>query len=234
MEEIIDVIKICKKCSTEKNISDFYKNSNKCKSCEIKRVKEYIRKNKQKVSDNRKARYLKNREIELMKKSEYDIKNRESINEKARKKYNPEKASKYYLKNKERIRKKNKEWIEKNKEYFREANNKNTTKWLKNNPHVVVWRQILYRTIRKFNKIKESSTQKILGYSALDLKNHIENLFTEGMSWHNWGEWHIDHIIPLNSFDSETPIHIVNSLSNLRPLWAEENLKRARKYAKSD
>lgn len=92
-----------------------------------------------------------------------------------------------------------------------------------------MWRQILYRTIRKFGKIKESSTQEILGYSASDLKYHIENLFTEGMSWKNWGEWHIDHIIPLHSFDKETPIHIVNSLSNLRPLWAEENLKRSKK-----
>ena len=33
----------------------------------------------------------------------------------------------------------------------------------------------------------------MLGYSALDLKNHLEFLFTDGMSWNNYGEWHIDH-----------------------------------------
>jgi hypothetical protein len=54
-------------------------------------------------------------------------------------------------------------------------------------------------------------------------------LFVEGMTWDNWGEWHIDHIIPLNTFDKDTPIEVVNSLDNLRPLWAKENLKRSKK-----
>lgn len=39
------------------------------------------------------------------------------------------------------------------------------------------------------------------------------------MSWDNYGEWHIDHIKPLTKFDKDTPIHIVNALSNLQPLW---------------
>ena len=40
------------------------------------------------------------------------------------------------------------------------------------------------------------------------------------MSWDNYGEWHIDHIKPLTLFDDNTPIHVVNALSNLQPLWA--------------
>jgi hypothetical protein len=40
---------------------------------------------------------------------------------------------------------------------------------------------------------------------------------------------HIDHIKPLCTFSSDTPVNIVNSLENLRPLWAEDNLKR-KKY----
>ena len=39
------------------------------------------------------------------------------------------------------------------------------------------------------------------------------------MSWDNYGEWHIDHIKPLTKFDKDTPIHIVNALNNLQPLW---------------
>lgn len=222
-------MKVCKKCGIEKDVEEFYSNYNSCKSCEIERVKNYINNNKEKISKKRKERYTKNREIELKKKRDYDNKNRETIREKARKRYNPEKAKEYYLNNKEIILKRNKEWIENNKEYFRYLNSENTKKWLKNNPHVVVWRQILYRTVRSFGKVKESSTQDILGYTADELKIHIESLFVNGMSWDNWGEWHIDHIIPLNFFDKETPIHIVNSLSNLRPLWAEENLKRSKK-----
>ena len=33
--------KVCKKCEVVKDICDFYKNSNSCKSCDIERVKVY-------------------------------------------------------------------------------------------------------------------------------------------------------------------------------------------------
>ena len=66
-------------------------------------------------------------------------------------------------------------------------------------------------------------SKPLLGYSALELKTHIELLFLEGMTWENYGDWHIDHIRMVSTFDKETPISIVNSLDNLRPLWAEDN-----------
>ena len=68
-----------------------------------------------------------------------------------------------------------------------------------------------FRVFVRFNDGRES---------MIDLKNYIESLFTEGMSWDNYGEWHIDHITQVISFDKETPSNIVNALSNLRPLWA--------------
>ena len=40
----------------------------------------------------------------------------------------------------------------------------------------------------------------MLGYSSNDLKIHMELLFSDGMSWENWGEWHIDHKIPVSKF----------------------------------
>jgi hypothetical protein len=40
------------------------------------------------------------------------------------------------------------------------------------------------------------------------------------MSWENYGEWHIDHIRPLSSFEPDTPVSIVCALDNLQPLWA--------------
>ena len=61
----------------------------------------------------------------------------------------------------------------------------------------------------------------MLGYSSVELKNHLEKLFTKEMNWSNYGEWHVDHIKPLYTFDKKTPPSIVNSLSNLRPLWAK-------------
>ena len=78
---------------------------------------------------------------------------------------------------------------------------------------------------------KTKSTSVILGYTANDLKQHIESQFAKGMSWDNYGEWHIDHIIPIArmvEFGITDP-SIVNSLDNLQPLWAEDNLSKGAK-----
>ena len=60
-----------------------------------------------------------------------------------------------------------------------------------------------------------------------ELMKHIEGLFDLGMSWENYGKWHIDHIIPIAAF-SYTSTHDAEfkkcwSINNLRPLWAKEN-----------
>jgi len=71
------------------------------------------------------------------------------------------------------------------------------------------------------------SWQSILGYTINDLKRHLESLFVEGMSWNNFGEWHIDHIIPKSFFQYEKPEDVEFqycwSLDNLQPLWAIDN-----------
>ena len=79
-------------------------------------------------------------------------------------------------------------------------------------------------------KNKENKTIKYLKYSAIDLKIHIENLFEEGMNWENHGEFHIDHIKPISSFDIDSEPSEINALSNLRPLWALDNLSKGSKY----
>lgn len=70
----------------------------------------------------------------------------------------------------------------------------------------------------------------ILGYSGEEFKKHIENLFKEGMTWANHGRWHIDHVIPKRSFDysdiNDPKVRECWALSNLKPIWAEENLKK--------
>ena len=97
------------------------------------------------------------------------------------------------------------------------------------NPHVLAWRSILTNSLKRLGKKKEDETIELLGYSSIQLKEYIERLFTEGMSWENYGEWHIDHIKPVSKFDSDTPVDIVNSLENLQPLWAFDNLSKGNK-----
>lgn len=77
--------------------------------------------------------------------------------------------------------------------------------------------------------IKEGKTNEVLGYSAKELKESIEKKFTNGMTWENWGKWHIDHIKPVSSFDKSEKMSIINSLDNLQPLWAQDNLKKSNK-----
>jgi hypothetical protein len=54
----------------------------------------------------------------------------------------------------------------------------------------------------------------------MELKQHLESLFTKDMSWDNYGEWHIEHIKDVVLFDKETLPSVVNALSNLKPMWA--------------
>jgi len=51
--------------------------------------------------------------------------------------------------------------------------------------------------IRKSIVDKMGKTTDILGCSFDEVRKHISNQFREGMSWDNYGEWHIDHIKPL-------------------------------------
>jgi transketolase len=95
-----------------------------------------------------------------------------------------------------------------------------------NNPHIVAWRSTLKLAITRLGGKKENSTIELLGYSAEDLKSHMNRLFKENMSWENWGEWHVDHIIPVSKFDPNTPMSVVNALDNLQPLWAFDNLSK--------
>jgi hypothetical protein len=118
----------------------------------------------------------------------------------------------------------NRETINLNKAKYRENNPDKIkvaqTNWRLKNPHNIAFRNLLKNSLIRLGKFKEGHTIELLGYSALELKQHLESLFTEGMSWDNYGEWHIDHKKPVASFDKDTPMNIVNALSNLQPLWA--------------
>ena len=77
---------------------------------------------------------------------------------------------------------------------------------------------------------QNSSWQEVLGFSLNKLKAHLEIQFSEGMSWDNYGEWHIDHIKPIAFFCfnniTDQDFKDCWALQNLRPLWASENVRR--------
>ena len=83
----------------------------------------------------------------------------------------------------------------------------------------------------KSKAIKSNSTLKLVGCTIEEYKQHIESQFSEGMSWDNHGEWHIDHIKPISSFDITKEDEQLKAFhySNCRPLWAKDNLKKGAK-----
>jgi hypothetical protein len=91
--------------------------------------------------------------------------------------------------------------------------------------------------VKSFLKIKQitkkNKTFDLIGVTPEALKEHLEKLFTTGMSWENYGKWHIDHIIPLSSAKTEEELYRLCHYTNLQPLWAEDNLKKSNKLIKN-
>ena len=87
--------------------------------------------------------------------------------------------------------------------------------------------------LRKYNSNKKDKTVALLGCSIKFFIKHIESQFEEGMAWENYGfeTWHIDHIIPCNSFDlsKEEEQKKCFHYTNLQPLLAIDNLKKGSK-----
>ncbi len=82
---------------------------------------------------------------------------------------------------------------------------------------------------------KSASTEELLGCTSKELKIYLQQQFKERMTWENYGfyGWHIDHKIPLSSFDltkreeQKKAFHY----TNLQPLWAKENMSKGAKLS---
>jgi hypothetical protein len=147
----------------------------------------------------------------------------------------------YYENNKDKLREYHKGWGNDNRDKLREYH----TKWREGNGHyknkrnkyerdkcntdpryklIKNTRTALWACLKDKNITKYRSTFETFGYTIDELILNLENQFTEGMSWDNYGEWHVDHIIPMEHFKFETTndYDFIKcwELNNLRPMWA--------------
>lgn len=78
---------------------------------------------------------------------------------------------------------------------------------------------------------KSEPSRAYLGCSPEFFKKHIEAQFLPGMTWDNFGKWHMDHIVPLSAFDLSDirQVQIACNWTNIRPLWAKANLRKSSK-----
>jgi hypothetical protein len=95
------------------------------------------------------------------------------------------------------------------------------------------FRTAIYQVLKESNVEKNGHYFEILGYTPEELINHLEKQFKDGMTWDNYGDFHIDHIIPISSFNiqeiGDEEFMKCWSLSNLQPMWGEENIKKSNK-----
>lgn len=78
-------------------------------------------------------------------------------------------------------------------------------------------------------KSKAQPTMTLLGCSIEHAFAHISNLFEPGMTWQNYGQWHVDHKYPLSLAKNEEELIKLCHISNLQPLWGTDNIKKGNK-----
>lgn len=199
-------------CKKRKQIAHFHiKNSNKdgrntqCKNCKNRYSRNLHKTNKSIINDKKKEYYKKNKNNIKIRQQNYYINNKEKILLKC-KKYQKENRSKINTYHRNRRKKDEK-------------------------------CRILHSLRARLNQATKgrlsNSTKELIGCSLEQLKIHLENQFTEGMNWKNYGRsgWHMDHIKPCTSFDLTDPKQQKECFhySNLQPLWAKENISKGNK-----
>lgn len=129
---------------------------------------------------------------------EWYEKNKDIAKEKARIYSKSEQAKRrrklHWKENKERIKKKNNE--RRRSEKARKLARAQRSSWLSNPKNKIACN--LRCRLRKAMKgiAKSSTTKELIGCTFEELKELLEKKFKSGMSWDNYGEWHIDHITP--------------------------------------
>ncbi len=144
------------------------------------------------------------------------------------------KHSEWSDKNKEKLKQYRKEWREKNVDRVRKNKREYEKTRKSNNPTYKLisnFRTAIYQVLKENNIIKNKHYFEVLNYSQQELISHLESKFKEGMSWDNYGKWHVDHIRPISSFNikeiGDEEFMMCWGLNNLQPLWSHENLKKS-------
>lgn len=210
------MVKFCKECDTEKDVSEFYVRRNrgtglagymyKCKSCSKKTSREYVSDTKKEYMKNYREKnkeklksYIENWRIENVEKFQSGRRN-------------------YYEKKKEEIKKRNYEYCK---------NRKSVDPLYKLSRGI---RSLILISFRNQFTTKSKKTIEILGCSFDEFKSYLESKFDDKMNWENQGTyWHMDHIIPISSAQTEEDVYRLNHYTNFQPLYWEDNLKKSNK-----
>lgn len=218
-----DIYGRCMRCGAERSAE--YKKANPMneqqRADKVEYLRAYREEKKEALKEKQQLAYQEKREQRLAAKRRDYYDNIEVMRERSRR---------YRAKNKEKVALRMRQWVKEN----RPALNAKIRERLKSDPVARCAKSMrahLRRVIEGIGSIKKDDTYSTLGYSPKELKDHIERQFTNGMSWENYGQWHIDHIVSISQMvksGCKDPAAI-NCLTNLRPLWAKENHSKSSK-----
>lgn len=252
--------RICTKCGEElPAISKFFNKNNKlkgglhcwCKKCckdysiqyrkdnldNLKKYhKQWCKDHSNELKDYKRLWYQKNQQVILGQKKIYYKTNIDKILERE-KKYRQSDRGKEIIKRYQQSEDGMRALKEGNKRYRQSEKGKKKSR-LTNKKHYE--RNKLSKTmsvgIRRALKHEKANRhwEEFVPYTLEQLKKYLENLFQDGMSWDNYGKWHLDHIKPISLFNIISPdcgdFKYCWSLENLQPLWAADNFKKSNKF----
>jgi hypothetical protein len=194
----------------------------------LNKNKKWREENREKYLESKKKEYLRHRERYLERSKQYQLENKDEIKEQRKI---------YRLKNVDNKKLIDKEYQQTHKEerniYLKEYRKKVGYKL----NHYI--RNDIRRAFSNRNPTskKELHSNEIIGYTADELKQHIEKQFKKDMNWDNYGTlWNLDHLTPITFFpeakDYNDPIiKKIWSLENLTPVYCKENFSKGNRYA---
>lgn len=217
-------MKTCSFCNLEKE--KFVKNTNKCKDCQKEYQKIYRDNHQKELLIKRQEYYKNNIDNILSNKNNYYNNNRNQL---------LDNQKQYYYDNIDYISIIQKEYRQNNKEKIRIYQNTYTKNRRKNDSIYKLkcnCSRLIHHVLK--NEKKNLSFLKYIDYTIKELKQHLESLFDENMSWENYGSyWHIDHIYPQSLLPytnmADDNFKKCWALNNLRPLEKSLNMKKGSK-----
>ena len=203
-------MKLCKNCKINKPIEEFIAGRAQCKPCRRIKHQNWAKINKNKIQQYNKLKWEKTKQdpAAALKRKQWYEKNKLAM---------LLQKKEYYKINKQKI-------LLYHKTYERMK--------LKKDPIFRLQKNLRRRLNLALKGIfKEETTMKLIGCNLIELKTHLQNRFKEGMSWENYGKWHIDHIKPMSSFNLKNAENqkLAMHYTNLQPLWAKDNMSKGNK-----
>jgi hypothetical protein len=228
----MEEFKTCSMCREPKELSLFNKNkarkdgyNNNCRDC----CKAMYQNNKSTILERNKKYAQENIEVIREYQKNYRLSTKDSAKEYRKN---------YYHENKEHLLKNSKEYNLRNSESVNSWKREYEKHQMLNNPIYFFRKRVRTLIGNSFKRAcrgvykKGNKTEDILGCDLYFFMEYIESLFKPGMSFDNYGDWHIDHKIPLANAKTVEEIVALNNYKNLQPLWAIENLKKGSTYDK--